>query len=160
MLIHDEYCNRQHPPRQQCNRAFAPDQLEQQPSAQQASTAEWDGIPSGTWIGGLFEGYANATFPLCRLTIDEIGANLSPTWRWLSFFMPTYAFGWEDVTGVTKFRRLLSVGLRFHLNRPAAATQRRGLGVFWPVQARQPVFWCMGDPDTVLHSIPPEIPRS
>src|SRR5205823_867424 len=101
------------------------------------------------------------TFPLCRLTIDDRGASLVSSFRWLPF-VPNYEFEWGQVSSVDEAPSLFAMlrltrGVRFRFKDRIRAT-RRGSDVDVPAEAKRAIFWCrsssFGD---VLEMIPPQL---
>jgi len=113
-----------------------------------------------TWVGGLRE-RANASWPLCRLRLGEHGVVLEPTWGWLGFLAPTYAFPWEQVAGVYPVQGALfgSGGIRFELKESIPATKRHWMARLWPRSATHPIFWCFPKrkQEEILRAIPPDL---
>ena len=108
-----------------------------------------------SWIGGLRE-RANATWPMCRLGMDDRGISLEPSAAWLGWLVPTYTVPWSSVAMVSPARGLLgSGGVLFQLKNQVPAQRRNGLAKLWPASARHPVFWCsVKQRDAILAAVP------
>lgn len=95
-----------------------------------------------SWIGGLRE-RGNATWPMCRLRVDEQGAVLGPAASWLGWLVPTYSLPWTEISAIHNARGVLGTGgVQFQLRDRVPATRRIGLAKLWPRSAKNPVFLC------------------
>jgi hypothetical protein len=108
-----------------------------------------------SWIGGLRE-RANATWPMCRLRLDDGGISLEPSAAWLGWFVPTYRVPGSSMARVSPARGLFgSGGVRFQLADQVPAQRRNGLAKLWPASTRHPVFWCSAKQrDAILAAVP------
>jgi hypothetical protein len=108
-----------------------------------------------SWIGGLRE-RANATWPMCRLRLDQGGICLEPSAAWLGWLVPTYRVPWSSVARASPAQGVFgSGGVRFQLKDPVQAQRRHGLAKLWPASARHPLFWCsIKQRDAILAAVP------
>lgn len=109
-----------------------------------------------SWIGGLRES-GNASWPMCRLSMDNTGLTFEPSAAWLAWVLPTYRVRWSEIASIRPARGALlgSHGVRFELHGPVSALRRPRIPGLWPASARHPVFWCFGrDRDAILAAVP------
>jgi hypothetical protein len=112
-----------------------------------------------TVMGGLRARF-DASWPLVTLAISHDSISLTPSFRPLRFFMPTYSFALEEIRSIEVVTKRVSgdCGIQFTLNRKALATHRWGAGLIWPKERQRLTFWVLRrDRERTLAALPQEL---
>jgi hypothetical protein len=123
-----------------------------------AGVADADG---NVYLGG-YQGWGGATWPLARVTIDDGGVKVAPTWRWIALVgMATHEFGWHEVATVDLLVGPLGTahGLRFVLKHRLRNARRWGIAYQSLFVKGVRVFLLPDDLDDAVAAVPAVIPR-